>query len=79
LAAAEKCSRFVFTAFFNSPCYKTPKNAPKNKLSKTTEGEKKAGGKKAAFFVMSPDGFFRISFYRVLELPLSRNSQKRDK
>jgi hypothetical protein len=36
----------------------------------------KTEGKKAAFFVMSPDGFFSNFVFRVLELPLLRNAQK---
>jgi hypothetical protein len=31
--------------------------------------------KKNTFFVMSPDGFFRL-FFRVSKLPLLRNAQK---
>jgi hypothetical protein len=51
---------FGFIAFFNSPCYETPKNA----IKKTTET-------KATFFVISPHDPFR-----VFELPLLRNAQK---
>jgi hypothetical protein len=35
--------------------------------------------KNSHIFVMSPDGFFRGKKYRVFELPLLRNAQKRDK
>jgi hypothetical protein len=35
--------------------------------------------KKGAFFVMSPDGFFRKKDKNVFELPVVRNAQKRDK
>jgi hypothetical protein len=53
----------------------------KNKSSKATEGEKKkAEGKKATFFVMSPDArwaFVKKSFFVCLNPPCY--AQKRDK
>jgi hypothetical protein len=77
LEAEEIFARFFFIAFLNSPCYETPKNAIKTKSNKTTGGKKKkTEGKKAAFFVMSPDGFRKKRFFRVFELPLLRNAQK---
>jgi hypothetical protein len=74
--------RWVFgiflIAFFNSPCYETPKNAIKKNSSKTTEGGgKKTEEKTPTFFVMSPDGFLGFVFC-VFELPLLRNAQKLD-
>jgi hypothetical protein len=45
-------SAFFFITFFNSPCY-DQKN--KNKTEQNNPGRKKNGGKKAIFFVMSPD------------------------
>jgi hypothetical protein len=74
LKAEEIFARFFFIAFLNSPCCETPKNAIKKNRTpnETNRGrEKKNGRKKAAFFVMSPDGLFR-----VFELPLLRNAQK---
>jgi hypothetical protein len=66
-------------AFLNSPCHETPKNAIKQKIEQNNRGrEKKNGGKKAAFFVMSRDGLFRKkSFFRVFELPFLQNAQKK--
>jgi hypothetical protein len=66
LEAEEIFARFFLIAFLNSPSYETPKNAIKNKSNKTTEGEKerkKTEEKKAAFFVMSPDGFSGEKFF----------------
>jgi hypothetical protein len=57
LEAEEIVARFFLNALLNPPCYETPQNAIK-KSNKTTEGGKKTEGKKAAFFVMSQDGFF---------------------
>jgi hypothetical protein len=51
----------------------------KNKSSKTTEGEEKQlEGKKAAFFVMSPDGLFRQKvFFVFLNSPCYETPKKR--
>jgi hypothetical protein len=38
----------------------------------------KTEGKKAAFFVMSPDELFWNFCFRAFKLPLLRNAQKRD-
>jgi hypothetical protein len=63
-------------AFLNSPCHETPKNAIK-KSNKTTEGEKKNGGKKNRIFCDEPRWTFsKKSFFRVFELPLLRNAKK---
>jgi hypothetical protein len=78
LEAEEIFARFFFIAFLNSPCYETPKNAIKKKSNKTTEGKKKKnGGKKSRIFCDEPRWTFSgKSFFRVFELPLSRNAQK---
>jgi hypothetical protein len=64
----------------NSPCYETPKNAMKNRAKKS-EGEKN-GGKNPHIFLMSLDEekkcLGKMFFFRVFELPLLRNAQKRD-
>jgi hypothetical protein len=52
------------------------------KIEQKTEGGKKNGGKKATFFVVSPDGLLLIFlvFGLFLNSPwLLRNAQKRDK
>jgi hypothetical protein len=55
LEAEEIFARFFFIAFFNSPCYETPKNVIKKKTNKPTEGEKKEnGGKKSRIFCDEP-------------------------
>jgi hypothetical protein len=66
---------------FYSPCYETPKNAiKKNEQNNRGRKKQKNGGKKTPFFVMSPRWIFpKNVFYHVFELPLLRNSQKRDK
>jgi hypothetical protein len=76
--AEEIFARFFFIAFLNSPCYETPKNAiKKNRAKQPWVKKKKTEGKKAAFFVMSPDGFFRKKvFFVFFELPLLRNAPK---
>jgi hypothetical protein len=76
LEAEEIFARFFFIAFLNSPCYETPKNAiKKNRTKQPRVKKKKTEEKKAAFFVMSPDGFFRKKvFFCVFELPLLRNA-----
>jgi hypothetical protein len=68
LEAEEIFARFFFIAFLNSPCYETPKNAIKIKKNRTKQPrvkKKKTEEKKAAFFVMSPDGFFRGKVGRI--------------
>jgi hypothetical protein len=78
LAAAESFLRFFLIAFLNSPCYETPKNAIK-KIEQNNRGrKKKTEEKKPTSFVMSPDGVLWFLF-RVFEIPLLRNAQKRDK
>jgi hypothetical protein len=77
LEAEEIFARFFFVAFFNSPCYETPKNAIKKTEQNQPREKTKTEGKKAAFFVMSPDGLFREKvFFRVFELPLLQNAQE---
>jgi hypothetical protein len=73
---------FFFIAFLNSPCYETPKNAIEKKSNQTTEGEKttkqKTDEKKGHIFCDEPRwNFVEKSFFRVFELLLLRNAQKR--
>jgi hypothetical protein len=74
-------ARFLLIAFLVSPCYEpyeTPKNAIKKTLNKTTEGEKNRRKKKAAFFVMSPEGFFQEKVFPVfLNSPCYETPKKR--
>jgi hypothetical protein len=50
----------------------------KKKSNKTTEGEKKNGGKKSRIFGDEPRWNFSKNsfFFRAFELPLLRNAQK---
>jgi hypothetical protein len=50
-----------------SPCCETPKNAIKKSNQTTEGGGEKNGRKKNTFFVITPDGFFRLFF---LQTPL---------
>jgi hypothetical protein len=69
LAAAGNFPRFFLIAFFNSPCYETPKTAIKQ-IEQNNRGRKKNGGTKN-IFCDEP----RKKFCRVFELPLLRNAQ----
>jgi hypothetical protein len=63
----------------NSPCYETPKNAIK-KIEQNNRGRKKTGGNKNHIFCDEPRWiFWKKTGFRVFELPLLRNAQKRDK
>jgi hypothetical protein len=68
-----------FIAFLNSPCYETPRTffiaIKKTEPEPNNRGrKKKTDEKKVTFFVMSPDGFFR-----VFELPGYETPKKRVK
>jgi hypothetical protein len=66
---------FVYRVF-DLPLFRNAQKRDK-KIEQNNRGRKKNGGKKATFFVMSPDGFF-LFFSRVFELPLLRSAQKSD-
>jgi hypothetical protein len=75
LAAAKAFPCFFYRAF-ELPLLRNARKRDKN-IKQNNRGRKKNGGKKATFFVMSPDRFFsKKSLYRVFELPLLRNAQK---
>jgi hypothetical protein len=57
-----KIFRDFFYRVFELPLLRNAQKRDKTKPSKTTAGEeKKTEGKKATFFVMSPDGFFGMA------------------
>jgi hypothetical protein len=77
-----KISAIFFIAFLKPPCYETPKNVIKKIEQKKGGGrEKKTEGKKADFFCDEPARwtFWEKKVFRVFEVPLLRNAQKRDK
>jgi hypothetical protein len=75
LGAEQIFARLLLIAFFNSPCYETPKNAI-TKIEQNNRGKKKkTEGKKATFFVMSPDVFFGF-FFVVLNSPCYETPKK---
>jgi hypothetical protein len=68
--------------FLNPPCYRNAqkRDIKKKKIVQNNEGEKqKTGGKKGRIFCDERRWIFSIFFIALLNPPLSRNAQKRDK
>jgi hypothetical protein len=67
-SARARCSEaapFFLNVFEPPPLSRNAQKRDKKKSNKTTEGGKKTEGKKAAFVVMSSDGFFSKKVFSV--------------
>jgi hypothetical protein len=69
----------TFLVFRSTGGSKNTKTNTQEGSGKTQKPKKNGGKKTPRFFVMSPGDLFCKKTFRVFELPLLRNAQKRDK